>query len=837
MEIHREILSYQKKDGAYILQGDCADVKLLFLTDEIVRIRASFDRELAEESYVLMTTAWEDRLDPLFSGDRKRITPYEPEFKDENGVLTFKSDKLTLKVKTNPAEFILEDAEGDILFSTEGLSAFIKDSNNRVTGYSRMKVDDCFYGFGEKTGELNKNKSFIRERPTDCSSYDTHKSDTLYKHIPFYIRLDRDNAKAIGLFYHNFYESVFNMGAEKSNYWPRYSYFQADGGDLDLFLIGGTKISRIIDNYTLLTGRPALLPKRALGYQGSSMYYAELEKDCDKAVLEFVDIVHKEGIPIDGFHLSSGYTSLDGKRYVFNWNSERFSDPGSFFEKMDAEGAQVVPNVKPGVLLTHPLIKEFLEKDVFIKDSKDPKKPVAGRWWGGEGYFWDFTNPKAREAWKEYLKKNLLEYGTDSVWNDNNEYDGLMDKDSLVSFDGKGSTVGALKAIMPTLMSKLSNEAVLENNDNARPYSVCRSGSAGIQKYAQTWAGDNCTSWEILKGNIATILGMGLSGQPNEGADIGGFEGPAPTEELFVRWVQQGIFQARFSIHSASDDNTVTEPWMYRNSKELIRDMIQLRYRFMPYLYSLEFEGSETGAPIMRPLVYEFQGDEETYDEGYEYMFGKSLLIANVLEEGAASKKVYLPKGCNWFDVNDNYREYEGGQTIVVPVGLGTIPMFIREGAIIPMAANQPMNMAKDAASERMIILAPSEGNSSFTIYDDDGKTMNYKWGVYKKTTVSMSGNEVVTVTFDKDGEYNEKVKSTVVEMIKRQKAPISVELEAGGSKTLIPRFLSESKFIAASIGWFFDMTKRVAVIKYPEPEDSYRLTASYKEFDLIGMW
>ena len=135
--------------------------------------------------------------------------------------------------------------------------------------------------------------------------------------------------------------------------------------------MGGKEISRVLDNYTLLTGRPALLPKRALGYQGSSMYYSEFPKNCDDALLEFVDTVHKEGIPIDGFHLSSGYTTYEGKRCVFTWNSDRFKDPKNFFERMDEEGAQVVPNVKPGVLLNHPLIKEFLEKDVFIKDSKD----------------------------------------------------------------------------------------------------------------------------------------------------------------------------------------------------------------------------------------------------------------------------------------------------------------------------------------------------------------------------------------------------------------------------------------------------------------------------------
>ncbi len=259
-------------------------------------------------------------------------------------------------VEKDPINFKLLSADGSELYSTLPGNPFVKDSNNRVVAYSRMKEDDCFYGFGEKTGELDKNKTFQRERATDAMGYDAEKMDTLYKHIPFYIRLDRDTKKAVGVFYHNFYESVFNMGREKSNYWPRYTYFQADGGDLDCFLIGGDTIARVVDNYTLLTGRPALLPKRALGYQGSSMYYPELEKDSDDAVLGFVDTIKEEGFPIDGFHLSSGYTSQNNKRCVFTWNTERFKDPSAYFHAMNEKHAQNVPNVKPGVLLCNPAL-------------------------------------------------------------------------------------------------------------------------------------------------------------------------------------------------------------------------------------------------------------------------------------------------------------------------------------------------------------------------------------------------------------------------------------------------------------------------------------------------
>jgi len=830
LELCNKYVGMERANGAFLLHTNCADIKVVFVTDEIARFRVSFDKELAEESYILATTAWEDRLDPLFEGERTRLQPVEPEVTEDEEKIAFSTGKITLEVTKAPLCVKLFDAEGSELYSSLSGTPFLLDSNKRVVHYSRMEEEDCFYGFGEKAGNLNKNKEFIRERATDALGYDATKMDTLYKHIPFYIRLNRGTKKAVGLFYHNFYESVFNMGREKSNYWPRYTYWQADGGDIDLFLIGGNTLSRIVDNYTLLTGRPALLPKRALGYQGSSMYYPELEKDSDDAVLNFIDTIKEEGFPIDGFHLSSGYTSYNNKRCVFTWNTERFKDPAGYFAAMNEKGAQNVPNVKPGILLCHPWFDEFKSKDVFVKDSKVDDMGV-GMWWGGEGAFWDYTKADARRIWKDYLIKNVIAVGTDSVWNDNCEYDSLLDKDCRVDFDGKGGTIGQLKPIMSTLMCKLGNDAVVEHNENARPYVVCRSGSAGIQKYAQTWCGDNYTSWTSLQYNIPIITGMGLSGQPHEGADIGGFAGPAPDEELFVRWVQNGAFQPRFSIHSASNDNTVTEPWMYRKSAGLIRDAILLRYRMAPYLYSAEYEANQTGAPIMRALVYEFQNDEKVYDENFEFMFGKDILVANVIEPGATSKKVYLPAGCKWYDWNNNFTCYEGGQTIEVPVSIDTIPMFVREGAIIPMADNQLMSMERDHMTALHLVLAPG-GEQSYVLYDDDGVSNDFRKGVYRKTTINMSGKDVVKVNFASEGEYTDFVETVTVEMIRKDKSPFWVAL--GDEK--LEHFLNRRKFEAAESGWYYSQSKKAVLVKYPNPKADVTLTVSFEVFDLIGM-
>lgn len=835
MEICRRITGIEKSDGAYILHTDNADIKLYFMTDEIIRVRVSFDKKFIEESYVLEAEAWPDRLDGVI--DRRKIEPLMPSPETTENRYTFRTKKLRIEFDVNPICIRLYDNDGTELYSSLTGNPFTYDTNHRVTHYSRMNEDDCFYGFGEKCGSLNKNKKFLRQRATDAMGYDPQNTDTLYKHIPFYIRLNRQTRKAIGVFYHNFYESVFNMGCEKSNYWPRYTYWQSDGGDIDIFFIGGNEIRRIVNNYTYLTGRPALLPKRALGYQGSSMYYPELERDSDDAVLNFIDTIKAEGFPIDGFHLSSGYTSQNGKRCVFTWNTERFKNPREYFSAMNDKGAQNVPNVKPGILLCHPWFNEFVSKNVFVKDSKNPETFAVGCWWGGDGAFWDFTKPEARRAWKEYLIANVIDIGTNSIWDDNCEYDSILDKDAVCDFDGKTGTIGELKPLMCTIMCKLGGDAVREHDPNARPYIVCRSGSAGIQRYAQTWCGDNYTSWETLRYNIPIITGMGLSGQPNEGADIGGFAGPAPSEELFVRWVQNGIFQARFSIHSASNDNTVTEPWMFKNSSDIIRDAILFRYRMTPYIYSLEYEASQTGSPIMRALVYEFQNDERVYDESFEFMFGRDILVANVIEEGAKSRRVYLPAGTKWYSWSnnywsDNYHCYEGGQTIDVPVTIESIPMFIREGAVIPIAENQIMSMEREHVKSLRLIIVPDGNERTFTLYDDDGVTNEYLTGNFRKTNVHVIGDSVVKVEFSSEGSYEDHVEDVTVEMIRKDRSPFWVTL--GDVK--LEHFLNRKKFEASSQGWYYSQTKRAVLVKYPNPRKNITLTVSFEDFDLIGM-
>lgn len=444
----------------YSVATNAVELRIWFLTDDILRIRAGFDGDWDEASYSLTMTAWESRTDELMKNCRKRVQSAAAALTDGDRQAVIQGARLKVVIEKVPFRIMVYDKDGSLLHADIPDLAYREDSNHRRIHASQIEADDCFYGFGEKSGEINKAEKYMNMAPGDAMGYNAKETDSLYKHIPFYIRLNRGTKQAVGYFYHNTAECDFNMGREKRNYWHRYSSYRTDAGDIDLFLIAGPSIREIIERYTDLTGKSVMLPKAALGYLGSSMYYPELPENSDDAVLDFIDTTREEGIPADGFQLSSGYCAVETaegiKRCTFTWNHKRFKDPADWFAQMEKRGIVVSPNIKPGMLLVHPLLNEMKEKGMFLPASDDNAGLdglAVGTWWGGPGLFVDYTKESTRLHWKQYIKDALLKYGCRSIWNDNCEYDSLVDKDAKVYFEGKGSTIGTMKPIMSNLLN------------------------------------------------------------------------------------------------------------------------------------------------------------------------------------------------------------------------------------------------------------------------------------------------------------------------------------------------------------------------------------------------
>ncbi|MES2964267.1 MAG: TIM-barrel domain-containing protein [Bdellovibrionota bacterium] len=540
-----------------------------------------------------------------------------------------------------------------------------------------MPKEARFYGLGEASGSLDRRGRRFALKNLDAMGYDAETTDPLYKHFPFVIQ--STEAGSAGIFYDNFATATFDLGCEIDNYHGPYFSYGAEAGDLDLYVFAEETVAEVSRKFTRLTGRPALPPKWSLGYSGSTMTYTD-QPDSQKAMKGFLDKLRDSQIPCQSFHLSSGYTSIGKKRYVFNWNREKFPDPAALVSAFRERGIRFIPNVKPVLLNDHPRYEEA--RSLFVKDSEGDG-PDLSQFWDGKGSHLDFTRRETVQWWKKNLTTTLLDLGIEAVWNDNNEYE-IWDDEARVDGFGAEWPIKLGRPIQTLLMARASREALLEKFPGQRPFVVSRSGMPGMQRYVQTWSGDNTTDWKTLRYNLSMSLNLGLSGVANNGHDVGGFAGPRPDRDLFLRWIQHGIFYPRFVIHSWKEEGA-NEPWMYPELLPKIRELFALREKFEPYLYHLLRRARDHYEPVLRPLFYEFEKDPKAFGEHDVFLLGPDVLVANVFEKGATSLKLYLPENPRgWVDFKTG-RRYEGGREITIPVSQDSFGLFVRGGAILPL--------------------------------------------------------------------------------------------------------------------------------------------------------
>lgn len=610
--------------------------------------------------------------------------------------------------------------------------------DEKVYHYLKRNPDEMYFGLGERAGDSNRAGQRYRLCNVDAMGYSAKTSDPLYKHIPFYLTWRKETQSAFGLFYDTLSDCSFDFGKEMDNYHGHYRYFVADHGDLDYYFIAGPTPAAVTQCFTWMTGQPAFTPKWGLGYSGSTMSYTDAP-NAQERMNEFLEGCHKHDIPCDSFHLSSGYTSINGKRYVFNWNRDKFPDPAGFAKHYLDHGVRLCANIKPCLLHDHPRYEEVREAGLFI--SEPDGTPTEVQFWDETGSYIDFTHPVAYDWWKARVTDSLLEYGITSTWNDNNEFE-IWSKTPLANFFGSPRPAHQVKPLQTLLMIRASSEAQKAHAPNQRPYLISRSGTTGMQRYVQTWSGDNCTSWETLRYNIRMATGLSISGVSNIGHDIGGFSGPKPEQELLLRWVQHGIFLPRFSIHSWNDDQSANEPWMYPEITPHIRELIRLRYRLIPFLYDLLWRSHSRYEPILRPIFYNYPEDPNCFIENDDMMLGDKMLVSSVVEPGQTNRAVYLPSGNNWHDYWSGTC-YAGGQTVTLPAGQEEPPLLIKEASIIPL--NLAEQHFSQVADERGFVIFPAKDTHAFhdEFYEDDGESEKYREGYYGLWRLDVVGSDI----------------------------------------------------------------------------------------------
>jgi len=636
---------------------------------------------------------------------------------EEDGVLVT-NGALSVRFGKDKHCFIVTDCDGHSILEME--QAFYR-SGKALSLSARIGKSEMFFGLGEKTGFLNKRGRRYVMWNTDEPLH-TPDRDPLYKSIPFLIGFDFN--RAYGLFLDSTARSEFDLGHDD----PERLKITAYDSQLDLYIIGGRTISDIVRLYTTLTGRMEMPPIWSLGFQQCRFSYYPEDR-----VLELAETFREKQIPCDVIYLDIDY--MDGYR-VFTWDENRFPDPEGMISRLREQGFRVVTIVDPGVKKDsdYPVYVEGMEKGCFCKFPDG--SVYHGEVWPGPVAFPDFSKKDTR-SWWGLLHSALLDAGVSGIWNDMNEPSDFSPRnpdrtlmtvpdDLLMDFDGKPRPFSKCHNAYGLLMCMATREGFRMLKPDERPFILTRSAYAGIQRYAAVWTGDNHSWWEHLAASIPMHLNLGLSGIPFAGADVGGFQGECGPE-LFARWIQLGTFTPFFRVHS--DKNTRSqEPWSFGPEIERIaKKAIRLRYELLPYIYSEFRQACETGLPVMRPLILDFQDDPNVCCINDQFMFGCAIMAAPVIQPGQRKRMVYLPRG-GWYDFYTKER-LEGGRYIIADAPLDRIPLFVREGSIIPMAESAGSTMFMDFSDLRIEVYAGPEG--SFSLYEDDGTTTDYLKGSY----------------------------------------------------------------------------------------------------------
>jgi alpha-glucosidase len=606
------------------------------------------------------------------------------------------------------------------------------------------QVSDRFHGLGDKTGPVDLRGRRMRVAMRDALGYDAQSGDPLYKHWPFLITQTGD--VAYGVFYDNLAEAAFDLGSEHDNYFGLYRSYEASGGDLDYYVMPGPGVVDVTRSFLALTGRPALPPRWTLGFAQTAMAIADSD-NAQARMEDFIARTQSEAIPVSAFHFGSGYTSIGPKRYVFTWNRAKYPDPEGLLAKFHAAGMHVVANLKPCLLDDHPRYAEPMGG--YVNDAHG--QPVLSQFWDGEGAHLDFSNPAAIAWWQLGVTRDVLGTGFDTAWNDNNEY-GFAQDDAHASGFGTPIPFDLAKPLQSYLMTRASLEATVAHRPGERPFTVTRAGMPGVQRYAQSWTGDNDSSWHCLAWNIRMAATMSLSGLGNTGHDIGGFSGPVPDAELLIRFTQACAVHPRMIMNSWKPDGVYTSPWLHPEATPAVRAAIRLRYRLMPMLYSLMHRAAADGTPPLLPVFAVFPDDATSYRDAPDLMVGTHLLAAPVVEQGARSRAVYLPAGPEcWFEFWSGER-LKSGATVILAAPLDRLPLVVASGGMLAMTEARYDRLHDEPSRVLLVFPGPGTGASSCEIVEDDGITAD---GPVSRVTVAMAWTaEAVTLTADVVGDY-----------------------------------------------------------------------------------
>ncbi|MCH7835468.1 MAG: alpha-xylosidase [Chloroflexi bacterium] len=658
------IASHRRVKGGVRLEartqgGKTLQAELAFVTPEVFRLRAWLDEEPPADSPMLV------------EGAHSR---YRPRLHADDGALIVDSGALKVRLARARWGLTVEDAHGRSLIEPSPDSRLLRTPFVLPLGFSRegsggvafhdafaLTPDERLYGLGEQFGPFDRRGQRIVSWSRDPSG--GLASPVCYMNVPFFL-----SSRGYGIFLHHSSKIVYELGQPAL----QSAAFRVNDPYLDYFFIYGPGPKQIIERYTGLTGRPLAPPLWSFGAWWSRCMYRDREQ-----VEGIVERLRQLGIPGDVIHLDPLWLKerrsreLDGCDFV--WDEEAFPDPEGFVRWLGERGFKLSLWENPYVWVNTEMHREGVEKGYFVRSQQGGlARPLENP---DDTVLLDFTNPEAYRWWQEkhrpYLRMGVAAFKPD--------YGEAVPADALFA---DGRTGEQVHNIYPLLFNRCVYEVMREERGEVMLFG--RSGYAGSQRYPINWTGDQPCTWGGMAAALRSGLSLSLSGISMWSHDIGGFWNPdnmqPPDPTLYIRWAQFGLLSSHARFHGVRG----REPWYFGDKAvQVVREFARLRYRLLPYIYSLAKEAEETGLPVVRPLVLEYPDDPVAPAVDYEYLLGPYLLVAPVTnDEGRCL--VYLPPGV-WYDWWNGER-LEGPRHLQLGVPLERLPLYVRGDSLLVMA-------------------------------------------------------------------------------------------------------------------------------------------------------
>ncbi len=682
---NRKFLNLSQKNGVVTVTTDDGEYSIRFLNNKIVEnsfIPKGQNNNLKSEAVVLNTVPYKFNI--LKNGD----------------FLSFGTEYITVLIKKSPFQITYKNNANLTILSEKAGYTKVNDSTETLS--FNLDNSEALYGGGARALGMNRRGNRLRLYNRAHYGYET-KAELMNFCIPLVM-----SSKLYAVHFDNPAIGYLDLDSKKDNTLT----YETISGRKTYQVIVGNNWNDLVGNYTDLTGKQPLLPRWALGNFASRFGYRSQES-LEGTIKKF----EQENIPVDAVILDLYWfgKTIKGTMGNLDWDKDNFQNPDKMIADLNAKNIKTILITEPFVLTTSSKWQEAIDKNILVKNAAG--KPATWDFYFGNTSVVDIFKPEGRD-WFWNVYKRLINQGVGGLWGDLGEPEVFPSK--VITAGGKADEV---HNVYGHNWAKLIAEGYKKDFPEQRPFILMRAGYSGSQRFGMVpWSGDVSRSWGGLQSQMEIALQMGMQGLGYMHSDLGGFAGDYFDNELYLRWLQYGVFNPIFRPHAQEEvASEVARKDIVTMAKA--KKSVELRYQLMPYNYTISFENNQKGTPLMRPLFFEEPDNKNLTAVAGTYFWGNDFLVTPITKAGQTTAEVYFPKSSNWFDFYTG-EKHVGGKTETISVKEDYIPTYVRGGSFIPMIETIS-NASKYSLNSFSLHYYFDENvkNSSGKLYNDDGKT------------------------------------------------------------------------------------------------------------------